>query len=165
MKMKLLKNLQLKLAFISLFTMFYSQSEAQCNASQLESTAYFTGSCGNLFFQSSIGSTDNSFGSCGNLYFTPPLTGGDVTTLVQGITFEEVSIRPNPVIDKLEIIYDVRSVITGIAIFNATGQMVFLSEKPEISHFIDIQSLIPGIYFIQIKVRGVNPVIKKFVKL
>lgn len=153
--------------YISTFMIFPGAAtvNGQCLSSQLQSTAYFTGSCGNLIFQSSIGSMSNSFGTCGNLYFSPPITGSDISTNVQPISYEEVVILPNPAVDRLEILYDERQTLKAYTIFRSTGQILIQNQNRDIQRYVDLQSVMPGIYFIQLNFEGMKPVTRKFIKI
>lgn len=144
--------------FITIFLIFpvAGTVNGQCLSSQLQSTAYFTGSCGNLVFQSSIGSMSSSFGTCGNLYFSPPISGSDVSTSVQPTDFYEVVIRPNPAVDRLEIQYGPGLVLKAYTIFKSTGQILIQKQSQGIERYVDLQSVIPGIYFIQLSFEGLN---------
>jgi len=140
-------------------------ANGQCNSSQLQSSAYFSGNCGNLIFQGVIGSTSTGFGTCGDLYFSPPISGSDVNTKVEPIQYEAVVIRPNPAVDRLEILHDERQVLKNIIIFNSTGQISLHLESQYLNNLVDIQSIVPGIYYIQLWFHDSKPVTRKFVKI
>ncbi|HAY72044.1 MAG TPA: hypothetical protein DCX89_09160 [Saprospirales bacterium] len=165
MKHKNLQKLSMQILSFSMILIMAGTITGQCLSSQMQSTAYFTGECGSHIFQSSTGSTNSSFGSCGNLYFTPPITEGDLSTGVDKEITGDVIIRPNPASERLEIVFDSRLTLTGISIFNTTGQIVLCTESSHVQNFIDLQSILPGIYFIRISLNGLKPVVRKFVKI
>ena len=89
---------------------------------------------------------------------------GLISTSPISLNENSVLIFPNPVIECLHIDVDLENQTPILmTVFNATGQLVFSSENtPNDLRSIDVTSLLPGVYFVNIEL-GTQSVTKRFV--
>ncbi len=77
------------------------------------------------------------------------------------LTREKITISPNPVEDKLNILYDNNERIERILILDTKGNTVFIKNNP--LNTINVSSFSPGVYFLVLKFKD-KKIIKKFIK-
>ncbi|MBK8623346.1 MAG: T9SS type A sorting domain-containing protein [Saprospiraceae bacterium] len=138
---------------------------AQCYSSQLQSTSYFKGDCGQFTFQSATGSISSAYGRCGNFIFSPPFTGGDITTSEDNPGVGSFKIKPNPVFDRLELEYNALQDVRQIHIYNAAGQIVLHVKDDHFFRMINLEHLLPGMYFIRVTFSQSKSITQKFIKI
>ena len=90
---------------------------------------------------------------------------------VQGIDDEvpgtnnfDISIYPNPATGDFIYIDAKSQEISDIKLFDSLGREIGLDQIGECTHVIDIPDLMPGIYYLSLKVSG-NKIIRRFIKL
>jgi hypothetical protein len=86
-----------------------------------------------------------------NFYLYPTDLGGQSTEMLTGIgesSFETLSVYPNPA--KEEVNISANTLIGQVKIINNMGQLVFDQMVNETSILINTQSLLNGVYFVEI---------------
>ena len=93
-------------------------------------------------------------------------TGGDIPTILQEVSEMPSSIEcyPNPVTDILTVDFNGTEGVTGVAVFNALGQMVLQTSANGEKAYLNVKSLPAGSYFVSV-LNGKDVIaVKKVVK-
>jgi hypothetical protein len=161
MNRKKIKNILLLL----LGLIWANVAPAQCVISELKGQGYFGASCGNMFFQSTIGVLSGDiYTTCGGFVFSSPLSSGDIISSDSRIPPLEILIIPNPTVYQIQIL-GIEHTQAQIEILNAAGQIIYLQESL-IDHVITVDTWPEGLYMVYIRDKNSGRVgHQKFIKI
>lgn len=144
-------------------TLLTAGLHAQCELTPLPATSYHVGACNGMTFQSITGSLLSITGNCGGYEFGAPLTGGDVITSVEDISFpNKVLVYPNPTVDGCFIEITGKA-NCGLALKTLLGSTV---EVVITASYLDMSDFLPGLYLLEIRDAGNRLIhIEKIIKL
>ncbi len=106
------------------------------------------GAVDSLWFN--LESTDNGqFGMNTPAYFCiDRITTSEEATSARNVPFETVKVYPNPATNQVNV--DLHSVISNIAVFDYSGQLLFEIDGSQIDQPIDVSSLSNGVYLLHV---------------
>ena len=93
-------------------------------------------------------------------------TGGDIPTILQEASEmpSQIECYPNPVTDILTVDFNGTEGVTGVAVFNALGQMVLQTSANGEKAYLNVKTLPAGSYFVSV-MNGKDVIaVKKIVK-
>lgn len=93
-------------------------------------------------------------------------TGGDLPTILQEASemSSQIECYPNPVTDILTVDFNGTDGVTGVAVFNALGQMVLQTSANGEKAYLNVKSLPAGSYFVSV-LNGKDVIaVKKIIK-
>ena len=93
-------------------------------------------------------------------------TGGDIPTILQEASEmpSQIECYPNPVSDILTVDFNGTEGVTGVAVFNALGQMVMQTPANADKAYLNVKTLPAGSYFVSV-MNGKDVIaVKKVVK-
>ena len=93
-------------------------------------------------------------------------TGGDIPTFLQNASElpSQIECYPNPVSDILTVDFNGTEGVTGVAVFNALGQMVLQTSVNDEKAYLNVKALPSGSYFVSV-LNGKDVIaVKKIVK-
>ena len=93
-------------------------------------------------------------------------TGGDIPTILQNASElpSQIECYPNPVSDILTVDFNGTEGVTGVAVFNALGQMVLQTPANSEKAYLNVKALPVGSYFVSV-LNGKDVIaVKKIIK-